>query len=67
MALGTNGGPWLHFKMATTTCDREKYLKLATLPQNGVHSSLRILKTSMPIVWIGQRRSMNLQSTTDYF
>lgn len=32
MGLGMNAIPWLHFKMVTTTCDREKYLKLATLP-----------------------------------
>ena len=52
-------------KMATATGDRKKCLKLAALPWNRAHSSLSIPKTSMPLVWIGQRRSR--QSTERYF
>ena len=40
--------------MATTTCDK-KCLKLAALPRNRAHS-LSIPKTSMPLVWIRQRK-----------
>ena len=43
----------------------KKCLKLAALPWNRAHSSLRFHKTSMSLVWIGQRRSR--QSTECYF
>ena len=48
MALGMHGGPWLHFKMATTTCDKEKGAKLATCLEI-VPVFLRIPNIVMPV------------------
>ena len=47
-----HGGPWLHFKMATTTCDKEKGAKLATCLEI-VPVFLRIPNIVMPVEDLG--------------
>ena len=58
---------WFMASLQNGDCNRwlKKCLKLATLPWDRAHSSLSIPKTSMPLVWIGQRRSR--KSTERYF
>ena len=58
---------WFMASLQNGNCNRwqKKCLKLAALPWNRAHSSLSIPKTSMPLVWIGQRRSR--KSTERYF